>query len=66
VLEILKFSSLNLVKIIIANEGEEFLVYFPELTDLYREMKEAYRSLITEMESNWERIEISRFKRILR
>ncbi len=49
------FSSLNLVKIIIANEGEEFLVYFPELTDLYREMKEAYRSLTIEIEYNWER-----------
>jgi RNA ligase len=49
------FSSLNLVKIIIANEGEEFLVYFPELTDLYRSMKEAYRSLIIEIECNWER-----------
>jgi hypothetical protein len=49
------FSSLNLVKIIIANEGDEFLVYFPELTDLYRSMKEAYRSLMIEIDCNWER-----------
>jgi hypothetical protein len=49
------FSSLHLVKIIIANEGEEFLVYFPQWAYLYGKMKEAYRSLIAEMEANWQR-----------
>jgi hypothetical protein len=49
------FCSLRLTKIIIANEGEEFLVYFPEWTDLYRQMKERYRVLIPEIEANWER-----------
>jgi RNA ligase len=47
------FSSLNLLRIIIANEGEEFLVYFPEWTDIYQQLKTGYRSLIVEIESNW-------------
>jgi hypothetical protein len=33
------FCSLRLTKITIANEGEEFLVYFPEWTDIYQQMK---------------------------
>lgn len=49
------FCALRLTKILIANEGEEFLVYFPEWTDLYRQMKERYQALIPEIEVNWER-----------
>ena len=48
-----EFSTLELVKIIIANEGEEFLVYFPEWTELYQKLKKRYQILIPEIESNW-------------
>ena len=44
-----------MTKITIANEGEEFLVYFPEWTDIYQQMKARYQTLIPEIEANWER-----------
>jgi hypothetical protein len=48
------FKALSLVKIIVANEGEEFLVYFPEWTVLYRQMKQRYQAMLLEIEANWQ------------
>jgi hypothetical protein len=48
------FSAIRVVRILVANEGEEFLVYFPEWSDLYRQMKQQYQLLLDEIEANWQ------------
>jgi RNA ligase len=43
------FSSRRMLEIIMANEGEEFLAYFPEWTDIYQKIKQRYHELIQEI-----------------
>ncbi|HLO48593.1 MAG TPA: T4 RnlA family RNA ligase [Kamptonema sp.] len=45
------FSTRRMIEIILTNEGEEFLSYFPEWTELYQKVKERYLSLIQEVEA---------------
>jgi RNA ligase len=49
------FSSRRMLEILTANEGEEFLTYFPEWTDLYHTMKVRYLELIAEIEAAYDR-----------
>jgi hypothetical protein len=44
------FSTRRMIEIILTNEGEEFLAYFPEWTELYQKIKDRYHSLIQEVE----------------
>lgn len=44
------FSTRRMIEIILANEGEEFLSYFPEWTEIYQQIKERYQALISEIE----------------
>ncbi|CBN54848.1 MULTISPECIES: T4 RnlA family RNA ligase [Kamptonema] len=44
------FSTRRMIEIILTNEGEEFLSYFPEWTELYEKVKNRYLSLIQEVE----------------
>jgi RNA ligase len=45
------FSSRRMLQILTANEGEEFLTYFPEWTELYQTMKVRYLELVAEIEA---------------
>ncbi len=47
------FSPRRMIEIVITNEGQEFLSYFPEWTDLYNKIKSRYDSLIAEIEENY-------------
>jgi len=42
-----------MLEIVVTNEGEEFLSYFPEWTDLYNKIKIRYQSFITEVEETY-------------
>jgi len=44
------FSTRRMIEIILTNEGEEFLAYFPEWTELYQKVKDKYQSLVAEIE----------------
>jgi hypothetical protein len=48
------FSSRRMLEIITANEGEEFLTYFPEWTELYQEIKGLYQKLVDEIEAEYQ------------
>jgi RNA ligase len=43
------FSARRMLEIIMANEGEEFLAYFPEWTEIYQKIKHRYHELIQEI-----------------
>ena len=43
----------RLLEIIKNNEGDEFITYFPELRDLYNELKEKYTNLVNLIEASW-------------
>jgi RNA ligase len=45
------FSARRMLQILTANEGEEFLTYFPEWTELYQTMKVRYLELVAEIEA---------------
>lgn len=47
------FSSRRMLEIVVTNEGEEFLSYFPEWTDLYNKIKTRYQLFITEVEETY-------------
>jgi RNA ligase len=51
------FSSRRMLEIVVTNEGEEFLSYFPEWTDLYNQIKARYQALITEIEETYQQYE---------
>lgn len=44
------FSTRRMIEIVLTNEGEEFLAYFPEWTELYQKVKENYQRLVEEIE----------------
>ncbi len=44
------FSTRRLIEIVLTNEGEEFLAYFPEWSELYQQVKDKYQSLVEEIE----------------
>jgi predicted RNase H-like HicB family nuclease len=44
------FSTRRMIEIVLTNEGEEFLAYFPEWTGLYQQVKDKYQSLVQEIE----------------
>jgi hypothetical protein len=46
----------GLLAIIRSGEKSEILTYFPEWTDLWNEVEQAYRTLITELEADYSRI----------
>ena len=48
------FSTRRMLEIILTNEGEEFLAYFPEWTGLYEKIKDKYQSLIEEVEAAYQ------------
>jgi len=48
------FSTRRMLEIILTNEGEEFLAYFPEWTGLYQKIKDKYQSLIQEVEEAYQ------------
>jgi RNA ligase len=48
------FSSRKMIEIVLENEGEEFLNYYPEWTDLYQKIKIRYQNLITEIEFSYQ------------
>jgi hypothetical protein len=39
-----------MIEIVLTNEGEEFLAYFPEWIDLYQKVKSKYELLVQEIE----------------
>jgi hypothetical protein len=43
------FSARRLLETIVVNEGEEFLAYFPEWTDLYHQLNTGYQALMQEI-----------------
>lgn len=51
------FGVRRMVEIIRANEGCEFLSYFPEWTALYTSISEAYQNLIMEIDSDYARLQ---------
>ena len=44
------FSTRKMLEIIATNEGEEFLNYYPEWQDLYRQIEAKYNALINQIE----------------
>ncbi|MCU0542026.1 MAG: T4 RnlA family RNA ligase [Oscillatoriaceae cyanobacterium Prado104] len=44
------FSTRRMIEIVLTNEGEEFLAYFPEWVDLYQKVKDRYQCLVGEIE----------------
>ena len=44
----------RMAEIVVANEGEEFLSYFPEWTELHQEVKGKYENLVKEIESTYQ------------
>lgn len=44
------FSTRRMIQIVLTNEGEEFLAYFPEWTELYQKVKDKYQFLVQEIE----------------
>jgi hypothetical protein len=49
------FSSRRMLQLIMANEGEEFLSYFPEWAELYSEIKTSFYCLIDQINLAFER-----------
>ncbi len=49
-------STRRMLEIVRANESSEFLVHFPEYTDLYIRVKAEYDSLISNIEESYEKI----------
>jgi hypothetical protein len=47
------FSTRRIIEIVITNEGEEFLSYYPEWTDLYNRIHASYEKLVAEIEANY-------------
>ncbi len=47
------FSSRRMLEIIATNEGEEFLNYYPEWTDLYHQIRVKYDALIQDIETQY-------------
>lgn len=47
------FSSRKMLEIVRLNEGEEFLSYFPEWTELYYKIKENYLQLVAHIEETY-------------
>lgn len=45
------FSTRRMIEIILMNEGEEFLAYFPEWTELYQKTKDHYQALVADIEA---------------
>jgi tRNA splicing ligase len=45
------FSTRKMLQIILNHEGEEFLAYYPEWTNLYHEITEKYENLVKEIET---------------
>ncbi len=57
------FSTRRLIEIVLTNEGEEFLAYFPEWSELYQQVKDKYQSLVEEIEEAYrqhEHIEVQK------
>lgn len=48
------FSTRKMLQIILANEGDEFLNYYPEWTKLYQQIEEKYQKLIVEIREKYE------------
>ncbi|MEG5058255.1 T4 RnlA family RNA ligase [Microcoleus sp. A2-C5] len=44
------FSTRRMIEIVLTNEGEEFLAYFPEWSELYQKVKSKYQCLVEEIE----------------
>lgn len=45
----------KILEIVVNNEGEEFLNYFPEYLSLYNQLKEQYESLVTEITTTYQK-----------
>ncbi|MEG3940347.1 T4 RnlA family RNA ligase [Microcoleus sp. S36b_A3] len=57
------FSTRRMIEIVLMNEGEEFLAYFPEWIDLYQKVKSKYELLVQEIEEVYrqqEQIEVQK------
>jgi len=50
------FSRRRMIELVRHNEGDEFLSYFPEYRGLFNEILDAYRNVVAEIESTYERI----------
>jgi hypothetical protein len=49
------FTPRKMIEIVLKNEGEEFLNYYPEWTDLYQKIQFKYHNLITEIEDCYQK-----------
>lgn len=49
------FSTGKMLQIILTNEGEEFLAYYPEWTQIYEQIKEKYDNLVKEIQETYEK-----------
>ena len=47
------FSSRRMLEIVVTNEGEEFLNYYPEWTNLYCKIRAKYDALVRDIEANY-------------
>lgn len=46
----------KMIEIVRTNEYEEFLQYFPEYMDIYKEIEKKYNQLVNELEQNYEKL----------
>ena len=47
------FSTRNIIEIVVTNEGEEFLTYYPEWQKLYNQIEAKYNALVAEIETDY-------------
>ena len=48
-----QFSQRRMIELVRTNEGDEFLAYFPEMRELYESVDEAYRELVTRVNTTY-------------
>jgi hypothetical protein len=47
------FSTRRIIEIVVTNEGEEFLAYYPEWKDLYQQIRDKYDALVRDIETDY-------------
>ena len=47
------FSTRRIIEIVVTNEGEEFLAYYPEWKELYQQVRDKYDALVKDIETDY-------------
>jgi len=47
------FSTRRIIEIVVTNEGEEFLAYYPEWKELYQQVRDKYDALVRDIETDY-------------